>query len=133
MKSRLFVGFCVAFLGNFCAEHSPAQKLTLRATIKAHDSALSSVAFSRDGKLLLSGSADKKVKLWNVANEALVKTFAQSNHSVMSVAFNPDGKRIAICESHGAIRIIEVSSGKVVSLEEYTYFGYGMAFSPDGE
>ncbi len=39
-----------------------------------HNNGVWSVAFSPDGKVLASGSVDKSIKLWNVANGQLIKS-----------------------------------------------------------
>jgi COMPASS component SWD3 len=43
-------------------------------TLKGHTDWVNSVAFSPDGKLLASGSADGTIKLWDVATGQEVRT-----------------------------------------------------------
>ena len=43
--------------------------------LRGHSEALNSVAFSRDGKWIVSGSEDHFVKIWDVATGAEVRTF----------------------------------------------------------
>src|SRR5205085_1673029 len=65
-----------------------------RATFRGHTSSVSSVAFSPDGRTLVSGSYDHTVKVWEVSSGQLRSTRA-NNHMVRAVAFAPDGKLIA--------------------------------------
>ena len=51
-----------------------------------------SLAASKDGKRLLSGSEDGKVKLWSVVDGTLTYTFAGHADSVNAIAFTPDGR-----------------------------------------
>ena len=60
-----------------------------------HSSAVVSVAFSPDGKLLASGGADNIVKLWEVATRRVLRTFTGQPKPIDSVAFSPDGKLLA--------------------------------------
>ena len=62
------------------------------ATLTGHTGYVNSVAFSRDGKLLASGSDDKMVKLWEVETGQEVATLTRHRGLVSSVAFSPDGK-----------------------------------------
>jgi len=56
-----------------------------------HSSGVESVAFSPDGKTVVSGSEDKKIKLWSVETGQEIKTLVGHSKHVTSVAFSPDG------------------------------------------
>ena len=57
-----------------------------------------SVAFSPDGKRIVSGSEDQTVRVWDAETGEVVLGPLQSHSSpVYSVAFSPDGKRIKLC------------------------------------
>jgi len=44
-------------------------------TLTGHSGLVQSVAFSRDAKLIASGSSDELVKIWNAETGALVSSF----------------------------------------------------------
>jgi WD40 repeat protein len=50
-----------------------------------------SVAFSPDGKQVVSGSDDKTVRLWDAVTGAALQTLEGHSSSVFSVAFSPGG------------------------------------------
>ena len=57
-----------------------------------HSSWVTSVAFSPDGKQIVSGSDDGTVRLWDAATGALQQPLERYSSWVTSVAFSPDGK-----------------------------------------
>jgi WD40 repeat protein len=70
-----------------------AEELALFEKLKASRRASQGrpVAFSPDGARVLSVSYDDKLKLWNAASGALLRTFEGHAEVVTSVAFSPDG------------------------------------------
>ena len=68
---------------------------------------VSSLSFSRDGKLLAVGSTPSIVDVWDMDSRAKVRSFAAGT----TIALSPDGKWLA---THGKkIEIWDVSRGKV--------------------
>lgn len=53
------------------------------------------VAFSPDGRTLVSGGDDKTVRLWDASTGKLIKTLTGHQGTVHCVAFSPDGKTVA--------------------------------------
>ena len=62
--------------------------------LSGHTAAVMSVAYSTDGKAIVSGSRDKLVKIWDVAMGSCVKNLTGHTDFVESVAYSPDGKHI---------------------------------------
>src|SRR5262245_19891472 len=56
-----------------------------------NDYSIRSVAFGPDGRTALSGSDNKKLKLWDLSNGQVIRTFTHSG-PVTSVAFGADGR-----------------------------------------
>jgi eukaryotic-like serine/threonine-protein kinase len=59
------------------------------------DAIVWSVAFSPDGKWLVSAQGDGSVLVWNVAERERLASFNEHSGAVRAVAFAPDGRRAA--------------------------------------
>jgi WD40 repeat protein len=108
--------------------------LPFSGSLSGHSDSVASVAFSPDGTLLASaGSADKTIKLWNVATGEVVRTLVGHTGSVASVAFSPDGTLLASGSGDNTVRLWDVASGTVRrTLSGHTFLINEVAFSPSG-
>ena len=59
-----------------------------------HSSNISSVAFSPNGRQIISGSGDDTIKLWDVETGHELRSFNGHRYEVNSVAFSTDGRLI---------------------------------------
>ena len=64
--------------------------------LRGHKNWVTSVAFSPDGKIVATGSLDRKVKLWDVVTGADYESTDALEGTVWAVAFSPDGKSVAV-------------------------------------
>ena len=69
-----------------------------------HDDDVMSVAFSPDGKFVVSGSSDKTARLWEISTGQLLRVYSGHTAGITSVAFLPDGQRIVTGSLDGTIR-----------------------------
>ena len=104
----------------------------LRST--SHKDQISSVAFSKDGRFVASGSRDSTVKVWEVATGLLIADLVKDNKEpVLSIAFSLDAKFVAMQSADGAVKVWDVQTGVLVSsCVGLSGWDVNMAFSPDG-
>uniref|UniRef100_UPI0028A71526 serine/threonine-protein kinase n=1 Tax=Planktothrix agardhii TaxID=1160 RepID=UPI0028A71526 len=109
------------------------QNPTLVTTLTGHSDAVSSVAFSPDGRTLASGSFDNRIKLWDVQSQREIATLTGHSSYVTSVAFSPDGRTLASGSDDNTIKLWDVQSQRqIATLTGHSDVVYSVAFSPDG-
>ena len=60
-------------------------------TFVGHEGSVYCSAFSKDGTMIVSGSSDKTIRVWNVDTGECIFTLKGHTGGVTSVAFNHDG------------------------------------------
>lgn len=93
---------------------------------------INSLAFSPDGKILVSGGDDFSIKLWDVDSGKELKSGKHSSR-VRTVAFSPDSKLIASGDDSGIIKIWDVKTMENVILPRQDNAVTSLSFSPNGK
>ena len=98
-----------------------------------HGSHLNAIAFSPDGRMVLTGADDDMAILWEVATGKEIRRFELHSDDVTSVSFSPDG-RAALTGSHDrTARMWDVATGNELRrFEGHSSYVVSVVFSPDG-
>jgi len=79
-----------------------------------HANAVTSVAYSPDGRWLASGSEDQTVILWDPATRHELRSLSEHVGPVRAVAISPDGRRLAAAGGGISITIWDVETGREI-------------------
>jgi GTPase SAR1 family protein len=106
---------------------------TLRCTLRGHTDWIGRIAWSPDGRLLATPSADRTVRVWDADTGQTVRTLEGHTGEAHTVSWSPDGRLLASGGNDKTVRLWDAGTGQTVrTLEGHTGPVYGVSWSPDG-
>ncbi|MDE0010984.1 MAG: WD40 repeat domain-containing protein [Candidatus Poribacteria bacterium] len=103
-------------------------------TLKGHKEMVRTLAFSSDGKTLVSGSDDDTVRSWDTNTGRMLRTLSGHSNDVKSVAISRDGKMIASGSKDSSVRLWDAETGRFLpTLRGHYWEVKGVAISADGK
>jgi WD40 repeat protein/serine/threonine protein kinase len=92
------------------------------------------VAFSPDGKKIVSCNGDKTLRIWDATSGKEIRTLKGHTGPVYGVAFSPDGNKIVSGSGDNTLKVWDAASGQVIWTTKGHEDGIAsVAFSPDGK
>jgi WD40 repeat protein len=100
-----------------------------------HTGPVTSVAFSPDGRRVVTGSRDNTARVWDLSSPTPVASRLEGHQrDVTSVAFSPDGRRVVTGSGDNTARVWDLSgpTPATTPLEGHSSWVWSVAFSPHG-
>lgn len=114
--------------------HQAMETVKVPIPLKGHEDAINSVAMSPDGQIIVTGSVDGTLRLWNIQGNPVSQPFQGHQGHVTAVAISPDGQLIVSGSRDRTLRLWDMQ-GNPISQPFPGHEGYvaSVAFSPDGK
>jgi WD40 repeat protein len=90
------------------------EQLSIAKTITGHSSYVNTLAISPDGQTLVSGSADKTIKVWNLSTGQEILTLKSHLNPINTLVISPDGQTLVSGSADKTIKIWHLSTGQEV-------------------
>ncbi|MCL2004870.1 MAG: hypothetical protein FWG73_01785 [Planctomycetaceae bacterium] len=122
--------------GNDGDSRLPAGTITAARSIleiRGHTNDVSSVAFSPDGRRIVTSSSDRTARIWDAESGRELQTLSGHTDDVNFAAFSPDGRHIVTSSSDRTARIWDAESGRELRrLQGHRDTVESAVFSPNG-
>jgi WD40 repeat protein len=87
---------------------------TFIRALEGHSEDVTCVSMTHDGKLCVSGSKDKSLRVWNLENGKCIKVLRGHKGEISSLSITPDGKRAVSGSLDRTLRVWDLESGACV-------------------
>lgn len=103
------------------------------STMTGHVGSIASLAFSPDGRKILTGSEDKTARIWTIRTGDLFRVLEGHDGRVLATSISPNGKVAATGSSDKTVRLWDVDTGRLRHvLEGHRRSIFGLRFSDNG-
>jgi WD40 repeat protein len=114
-------------------DSSPSVSGRQLAVLQGSSGEVTALAFSSNGKWLLSGGTDRLLRLWDLRTAKEARVSKGHTGAVRCVAFSPDGKRAVSGGDDRSLRIWNLADGEeLTALLGHTQAVTSVAWSKDG-
>ncbi|MCX7596678.1 MAG: hypothetical protein N2235_23605, partial [Fischerella sp.] len=114
--------------------HKAMVKTRVPTLFRGHESEVTSVACSPNGLMIVSGSSDYTVRLWDIQGNPIGEPFYGHESEVTSVAFSPCGQMIASGSWDNTVRLWDIQGNLLGEpLRGHESGVLSVAFSPCGQ
>ncbi|KAF9551100.1 WD40 repeat-like protein [Agrocybe pediades] len=111
-------------------------RTTIYGPLVGHSNAAFALAFSQDGKKLISGSYDNTIQIWDVDTGNLIAgPFEGHTHTISSLALSSDGTKLISGSYDQSVRLWNVFTNEnniAPPCQSVTSYVYSVAWSTDG-
>ncbi len=97
-----------------------------------HGDKVFTLAYSPDGKWLVSGGDDNVVRLWDISGQSEIRSLEGHTGWIKSVAFSSNGQLLASAGMDGSVKLWDASSGIKFTSRKQGDRVEAVVFSPNG-
>ncbi len=110
------------------------ENIPIATTLTGHSSFINYLVISPDGQTLASASADKTIKIWNLATGQEIRTLTGHSSFINYLVISPDGQTLASASADKTIKLWNLATGQEIRTftGHSNYVNY-LAISPDGQ
>ncbi len=115
------------------SELKPPPGLKLLRVIKGYTTFIHAVTVTPDGRSVIAGSDDGKVRVWNTQSGQILRMLKARSALIPAVTVTPDGRSVIAGSEDGKVRVWNPQSGQLLHMLEGNLSAiYSVAVTPDG-
>ena len=98
-----------------------------------HSESINAIAFSPNGRMIISGGRDLGIKIWEPDSGRINRTIRGHKGEIFALAFSPDGKMFASGGKDGALHLWQSETGELLKVLKQDQIVTAIAFTQDGK